>query len=607
MNIQQHCEQNEIINNYNTLNQNFEEKAQNEKNVEKGPNNVSVIPLQKSYNINLGSSSNIYTYKDLNDNVKDIINDPKYNNPKRSNSAFSTKSFREKFEMVKLKVPTIKKWNCDPTAEIIIQNLEKKIDILSYENFLLTKNIKELFSNNNKLQINLNQNMLLMKNGENLKISNNQIKKESDIDLYKEMAKLREENIKLKKDNQILSQDIVGFKNVIQELNNSKKLIEIQFNEELEKYKDLFEKNKEENNNIYKNENKNYESTHNQKKESDNDKIKNLNIETEKDLLNEGEFKNLLNENERLHLKLKNLLSINDEINFENQDFTNNDTIENNTNNLNNRNKNISYEELYEGNMTLKEKVKLLSGEINEINRKESVNLSKMPEKLDEYEDKIKLKVNEYENNNNKNEELDNLLNEALLMNANEEDEETKSMILTIQNMKDYNKKRISQCLIINNKLKSLTQENNSLKNKLVENNNLINIRDDQETDICLGNDNNLSYDYLINLLKKKDEIIQKYKDRDEEKELRNKELMLENSKLLESYNSMCKDDNNIKIKRGLGFEDYLVNKIVNNQKEVLGERAPRFKNSDEFIDNNKNQRYNNHFQTKNRRIINEE
>ena len=612
MNIQQHFEQNEITNNYNTLNQNFEEQTQNENNIEKAPNNISVIPLQKSYNINLGLTSNIYTYKDLNDSVKDIINDPKYNNPKRSNSAFSTKSFREKFEMVKLKVPTIKKWNCDPTAEIIIQNLEKKIDILSYENFLLTKNIKELFSNNNKLQINLNQNMLLMKNqrqtnGENLKINNDKIKNENDIDLHKEMAKLKEENIKLKKDNQILSQDIIGFKNVIQELNNSKRLIEIQFNEELEKYKDLFEKNKEENNNIDKKEDKSDEPNHNQNKESDNDKIKNLNIETEKDLLNEGEFKNLLNENERLHLKLKNLLSINDEINFENQEFTNNDTIENNTNNLNNGNKNIPYEELYEENMTLKEKVKQLNDEINKINRKESVNLSKVLEKLDGQEEKINLKVNEFENNNNKNEELDNLLNEALLMNANEEDEETKNMILTIQNMKDYNKKRISQCLIINNKLKSLTQENNSLKNKLGENNNLINIRDDQETDICLGNDNNLSYDYLINLLKTKDEIIQKYKDRDEEKELRNKELMLENRKLLESYNSMCKDDNNIKIKRGLGFEDYLVNKIVNNQKEVLGERAPRFKNPDEFIDNNKDQRYNNHFQTKNRRIINEE
>ena len=173
--------------------------------------------------------------------------------------------------------------------------------------------------------------------------------------------------------------------------------------------------------------------------------------------------------------------------------------------------------------------------------------------------------------------------------------------------MKDYNKKRISQCLIIKNKLKSLTQENNSLKNKLGENNNLINIRNDQETDICLGNDINQSYDYLINLLKIKDEIIQKYKDKDEEKKLKNKELMLENRKLLESYNSMRKDDNNIKIQSGLGFEDYLVNKIVNNQNEVLGERAPRFKNSDEFIDNNKSQRYNNHFQIRNKRIINEE
>ena len=116
-----------------------------------------------------------------------------------------------------------------------------------------------------------------------------------------------------------------------------------------------------------------------------------------------------------------------------------------------------------------------------------------MSDKLDGYEEKKILKDNEYENNNNKNEELDNLLNEALLMNSNKEDEETKNMILTIQNMKDYNKKRISQCLIIKNKLKSLTQENNSLKNKLGENNNLISIRNDQETDICLGNDINQS------------------------------------------------------------------------------------------------------------------
>ena len=35
----------------------------------------------------------------------------------------------------KIKIPVIKKWNYGPTAEIIIHNLEQKIDILTYENF----------------------------------------------------------------------------------------------------------------------------------------------------------------------------------------------------------------------------------------------------------------------------------------------------------------------------------------------------------------------------------------------------------------------------------------------------------------------------------------
>ena len=59
---------------------------------------------------------------------------------------------------MKLKVPEIKKWNCDPTAEVIIHNLELKIDILSRENFLLTKKIKELVKNNKNLQLNCYKN-----------------------------------------------------------------------------------------------------------------------------------------------------------------------------------------------------------------------------------------------------------------------------------------------------------------------------------------------------------------------------------------------------------------------------------------------------------------
>ena len=76
--------------------------------------------------------------------------------------------------------------------------------------------------------------------------------------------------------------------------------------------------------------------------------------------------------------------------------------------------------------------------------------------------------LNEY-NNFKKEEQLDQILNETLsVLNRNQDDEESKKMIETIKNIKDLQKKRISQCLIINNKLKSLILENNSLHNQLL-------------------------------------------------------------------------------------------------------------------------------------------
>ena len=122
-------EQLDINNNTYPQNQNSlqEYSIQNPKSVKFDINNITEIPIKDSYNLRY---SNTINYDNLNDNVKDIIFDPKYKSEKRSKSAYSKKSFREKFESMKLKVPVIKKWNCDPTAEIIIHNLEQKIDIL---------------------------------------------------------------------------------------------------------------------------------------------------------------------------------------------------------------------------------------------------------------------------------------------------------------------------------------------------------------------------------------------------------------------------------------------------------------------------------------------
>ena len=65
---------------------------------------------------------------------------------KRSNSASNRKLIPEKFELAKFNIPGIENWNCDPTAKIIIQCLEQKIDALMYENHLLKRKIKTIIS-----------------------------------------------------------------------------------------------------------------------------------------------------------------------------------------------------------------------------------------------------------------------------------------------------------------------------------------------------------------------------------------------------------------------------------------------------------------------------
>ena len=620
------------INISNTLNQNFEDNFQNENNSKIDSNNISVIPSKETYNPRLISKTYIY-----NDSNEKIINEQK-----RCRSAFSKKSFTDKFEIMKLNVPKIRRWDCDPTAEIIIHNLEQKIDVLAYQNFLLNKNIKELCSNNKELQNKKKQKNILLNakqyiNDEYININKNFIKnekKKKNIDYKKEIVELSNENIRLKKENEILSEDNIGLNNIIEELNKNKKLLKIKFNEELEKYKRLL-KNKDLNNNelnykinnelINKNNSNiqieiNEVNTNNELNKNDN-----INFDIDKYLLIENEYKQLLNENEKLHLKIKNLLSVNDDEtnqysdsflqnNIQNihaknkEDIINNSIIINNPNDLNGINNNITNEELIKENILLKEKIDELNNEINKINNEQNIKLSKIQKKLNENE---LIEETNIFNENNKNEELDKLLNEAISMNINENDEEIKKMLISIENIKDKNKKRISQCLIINNKLKKLIDENYLLNNKLSKMNtvnNNINNNPTQEPQTCFCEDKNkFSYDNLINLLKQKDEIIQKYKDKEEENEIRNRNLMIENNILIESNNSMKRDNNitNLRVKSGIGFEN-LVGKIVQNQKQVLGEREPRFKYFGEE-ENNHNLRYNNNFQYKNKRNINED
>jgi len=759
-------EETPIYNKYLNFNQRVcqTSESQNQKN-------FSVIPIGQTYNLRYASNSN--TYDNLNDNIKDIINNPKYNSENRSKSAYSKKTFREKFESMKLKVPEIKKWNCDPTAEIIIHNLEQKIDILTYENFLLSKQIKELVSNNKGLQLDLNQKILLLKTeqqiNDELKMSQNKDdtnekknnsnknknknrNKDKDIDLYNENTLLKSENLKIKSNNENLANNIDDLNKIIEKLKseirlksakfeeqlqnnkmeyenqiaklkeqnqNNKMIFEKKLLEENEKYKMLLEKkiseknnNKELNKNIINNSDyiniNNINNTNNNNDDNlfnnFNEKSgNNINFDMSKYSLNEDQLKKLLEENEKLHKQLRVLLCIDDEEettinknstsfpdNTQNFIFTpikdnNNDNDDFNINTIKNKEQNktditynnIQVEEIIKENHLLKEKVKSLSSELSKVLYDHNKKLLKIQQKFNEYELKNKellakdntINIENNQIDNQKEKELDKILNETLLMNLNSEDEETKKMISTIQNINDNQKKRISQCLIINNKLKALSEQNYLLQNQIEsikkENKNKKEKKEENLLNMnhSLNNNQNFntisnqnlhphlcycqngtheSYDYLINALKIKDQIIIKYKEQSEENENKYKQLFLENSKLKErnSNNSYfdsihrlndnenkkehdngnvhyIKKDvkfNNMRRDRNAGLEDYLLGKIVNNQKEVLGERAPRFdENNFEFMsksvqyqDNNKmNYRYNNNYHYREKRMTN--
>ena len=646
-----------------TLNQNFQPESESkDQNTDKKPikfdiNSITEIPIKTSCNLRYGDNG----YNDLDPQTKKIINDPKYADEKRSKSAFSKKSYREKYEGLKIKIPTNREWNRDPTAEVIIHNLEQKIDILTYESFLLSKKLREIENANKELKLNISHNLMVMKaeqemnNEENIKHNlknefniknqdkknkkNKKEKNEKDVDLFEEINKLKDENNRLRLSNQNLAENNAELNQTIELLKNQNNL-----NKENKENKD--EDNHKENNienniqdrqnqNNIINVNNNNLDINNKEDAKIPDEQNNSVFDINKYLLSEEKYHELIEENELLHKKLRSLLLIDGDSKL---DFKNTNLIfkKYNNNIENKETNNNKNEELAKENNSLKQKIKSLNSELNKMAVEYNRKILLIQERLDEYElkqkqnlinEKNKININEAEKKERE-EELDEILNETLLiMGRNQDDSESKKMIDTIKNIKNEQKKRISQCLIINNKLKSLLQENSQLQNQLLlskkENeminntnsnyNNMNNINNNATNPhICFCGSGNFS----VNALKIRDEMIIKYKDKIDE----NNEIMkltqssynsnTSNIKRKNESNYTEKDNsssNKMKKERNDGFEDYLLGKIVNNQKEVLGERAPRFYENNNINNNkyapksmqyedNKNNRYNNNY-----------
>ena len=620
-------------NEIDTLNQNFPEVENKDQDKEKkaikfDTNPISVIPIQDSYN--LGYDENINGHGELDSHIKNIINDPKYANEKRSKSAFSKKTFKEKYEPMKIKVPTNREWNRDPTAEVIINNLERKIDILTYENFLLSKKLREIENSNKELKSNISRNLMLKKaeqelnDEKNLKnnlknegnIDNKKIKKnkrdkmEKDVDLFEELNRIKDENNKLRLSNQKLTENNAELNKVIDNLKdeinlNKENLGENINNENININNNLIDKNPDinldNNNNIDNNNLSNIlNNNNNESKMQDEQNISE--VDMNKYLLSEEQYQQLVEENENLHKKLRSLLSIEKDSNINLQNSlpkSGNQNINDNT--LKNK-KDNQKDELAKENYMLKQKIRSLTGEMNKMAVENNRKILMIQEKLDEYEYKQRQNLINQQNRLNdlekkkKEEELDEILNETLLvMDRNQDDEESKKMIETIKNIKNEQKKRISQCLIINNKLKSLIQENAQLQNQLIiskKENEIINktnsnFNNSPNPHICFCGSGNFS----VNALKIKDEMIIKYKDKiDENNEILKLTQNSNNSNNNNNGLNFIEKDYNVpnkfKKEKNDGFEDYLLGKIVNNQKEVLGDGAPRFYENN--INNNK-------------------
>ena len=649
---------------YNTLNQNIPSSTENfepnkeKKSIKFDANSISVIPIQETYNLRYGNDIN--GNNELDSQTKKIINDPKYANEKRSKSAFSKKSFREKYEPMKIKVPTNREWNRDPTAEVIIHNLEQKIDILTYENFLLSKKLREIENSNKELKLNISRNLMIMKAEEEInneeKLKNNNLtnlnnienknnkknkkaKKENDVDLFEEINRIKDENNRLRLSNQNLAENNAELNKVIESLKSGTQLNkDNKENMEENKNNILIDKspniNLEDNINNEKNENNIINIVNNTNDSKMEDEQNNSEVDINKYLITEGQYHQLIEENELLHKKLRTLLLIEKDPNL-NMKNSIDKSININKNIIIKNNKDNQKDDVTKENYTLKQKIKSLNGEINKMAAEYNRKLLIIQAKLDEYESKQKQneimnknKLNELyeEEKNGKDEELDEILNETLLViNRNQDDEESKRMIETIKNIKDEQKKRISQCLIINNKLKSLLQEKAQLNNQLLmskkdndinnntnsnfNNTNSSNMNNNTNPHICFYGSGN----FTVNALKIKDEMIIKYKDKiDENNEMLKLTQNSNNSNnKTNELNFMEKDyksSNKYKRERNDGFEDYLLGKIVNNQKEVLGERAPRFYENNlnnnksitksmQYGDNNSmmNNRYNNY------------
>ena len=225
--------------------------------------------------------------------------------------------------------------------------------------------------------------------------------------------------------------------------------------------------------------------------------------------------------------------------------------------------------ELNQENSQLKEKLNLLNNKLKEIS---STTLNEMAEA----KEKIAFLTSKAESYEKQDNTFDKIFSEILL---NEEqtnpnnNEETKNMISAINQMPQGYNKIISQCKFMASRLKKLYEEKAVLNSKLdtlqIEKENF---KEQKNIFKNMEQNNNESYEYLLKELEKKDSELLYYKEAMNDREIRFKQVMQENENIKARCNSLEKDLKQILENRDkIDKLDFLVGKIVENQKMFFG------------------------------------
>ena len=440
-------------NNFNCLenlniNQNTKENNKIQENIKTNINYISTIPNSEQYNMGYITNSGMFSTQNINNTDNNLINDLNYaNNNKRNKSAYIKTKSKKIFYGVGS--PIAQRWkNDNNVAKKIINNLEIKIDALNYENSLLKQNLGNITKYD---KYNLYKKNLSFENRDQIenKFSTiNQINEKMDMQkmdykgsediagiggirgndaLYKEIEQLKNEVTKLKESNQYLIANNIDLNKIIKNLRNNMNPTQNYINENIV-IKEEVEENKNNkkinantniNDKFDNKDNLNDNNNNNIKiiEEGINEQRKNININLNTDgskyRINEDKFLQLLDINENLHKKLRNLLSICEEeiINYKPTSFENISKNVNNVNNIqkdfNNKNiylntignnikelntvnierfqeNNLSLEDLLNENALLKKKLKALNDAINEINSEQTIKLANFQEMLNE-------------------------------------------------------------------------------------------------------------------------------------------------------------------------------------------------------------------------------